>query len=325
MCSRKLSVGLALFVLLLAMVSQSLAIGVIAKDGSATVKVAPVEPLATPDPRAVKVGGTGNLVKNGYYEDSGKVWISFGHSKAKYGCVPAQINYENQSRSNKGVVISLCIFDYELIRCFGTTFRPEEELNELALKGYEAMQNGLTASAAASITTKGDDLVTHERFFSHFDAETVMQMDRNQLIWELGLINFLGRTAEELQNLTIEDVYNLSEIDKLMLAHLGGYNFDEYGQSIAEGGLINPGYALYEIDLHNLNGMKVLPKGEYYVHYELKGYDPDKNEFSDFQINLPIILEIEEDLPQNYCDEYGLSLAKLIDTYEPASYFGTIR
>jgi len=322
---QKRLVALVFGLLLLAMSSQALAISVIPKDGIYTPEEVPVEPLVTPDPKAVKMGGTGILVENSEYEDSGKIWISFGHAIADYGCVPARVNYVNQSRSNKGVVITLRISDAELLRAFGTTFKYEDELNELALNGYRALQNGITLSVANNLTLKKDEINSYDRVLSDFDAETVYAMDRNELIWNLGLRNFLGRTAEQLQVLTEEDVYGLDEMGKLMLAHLGGYNFDEYSLSIAEGGLINPGYALYEMDLHNLPGMYVIPKGKYYVFYELQGYDPEKNEMSDFHINLPIVLEVKEDLPQEYLEQYDLKLATHTETYEPATVHATIQ
>lgn len=287
--------------------SSAFAIDIMPKDEETTATEVPTEPLATPDPRAVLVGGEGSdHVENGEDEDKGTVWISWnGQGYAKYGCTTASINYTNPSSSNIGVTLKVGIFDRDLITYFGTTFRPEEEINELAIKGYEALQTGINIAVATNLISQG--------YFDGYNETGATTFEKEKLAEELGKMSFIGMTKDELMNLTEEDVYTFDEITKLTLAQLGGYSFNEFYMEIGEAGVINPGYALYEVDLHTLPGRIAIPKGVYDAVFVLQGYDDVINQLSDVHIHLPITLNIEEDLPNELQVEYGITLAERID------------
>lgn len=277
------------------------------KDGNFQSTPVPEEPLATPDPRAVVVGETDvDFVENGELEDDGTVWISWnGSAYAKYGCVTADINYTNPSSSNIGVTLTVGIFDGDLITYFGTTFRPEDEVNELATKGYEALQNGIALGNAARMITNG-----------HFEGLTeteVAELEKDQIVDYLVEENFMEIDKEAWMALTEEEVLAWDEVSKLTIAQLGGYSFDEYYMEVGEAGVINPGYALYQVDLFTLPGRISLAKGEYEAVFVLQGFDANKNQLSDFIIHLPIELYVEEDLPEELCKEYDITVATRID------------
>ena len=288
--------------------SSAFAVGILPKDEEVEETQVPTEPLATPDPRAVLIGGERtDFVQNGEDEDKGTVWISWnGHGYAKYGCTTASINYTNPSSSNIGVTLKVAIFDRDLITYFGRTFRPEEEINELAIKGYEALQNGINIAAATNLISQG--------YFEGYNETGAATFGKEKLAEELSKVGFIGKTKEELINLTENEVYEFDEVTKLTLAQLGGYSFAEFYMVIGEAGVVNPGYALYEVDLHTLPNRISIPKGEYEAVFVLQGYDAEKNQLSDFYIHLPIGLSIEDDLPEELQAEYGITLAERIDS-----------
>lgn len=287
--------------------SSALAVQIAPKDGEFEATPVPVEPLATPDPRAVVVGETDvDFVENGELEDDGTVWISWnGKAYAKYGCTTASISYTNPSSSNIGVTLKVGIFDRNLITYFGTTFRLEEEVNELAVAGYEALQNGLKLGAATNLIQDG--------YFEGLTEAEVSELDKEQVATYLGEKNFLEMDKDALIALTEEDVLAWDEISKLSIAELGGYDFDQFYMEIGEAGVINPGYALYEVDLYTLPNRICISKGEYEAVFVLQGYDAIKNSLSDFFIHLPIELYIEEDLTEELCEEYDITVATRID------------
>ena len=304
---RVLVMFLAMVLIMSLGMSSAFAVDILPKDEEVEATEAPTEPLATPDPRAVSVGGDRTeFVENGEGEDKGTVWISWnGQGYAKYGCTTASINYTNPSASNIGVTLKVAIFDRDLITYFGTTFRPEEEINELAVKGYEALQNGINIAVATNLISQG--------YFEGYNEAGAATFDKEKLAEELSKVGFIGKTKEELINLTEEDVYEFDEVTKLTLAQLGGYSFAEFYMVIGEAGVVNPGYALYEVDLHTLPDKVAIPKGEYDAVFVLQGYDEEKNQLSDFFIHLPIVLNIEEDLPEELQVEYCITLAERID------------
>lgn len=289
--------------------SSAFAVEILPKDEEYEQKVGVVEPIATPDPRAVLVGSEeANYVENGELEDTGKVELHWnGTAYSAYGCTTGgRISFTNPNRSNIGLTLSIAIFDGDLVEYFGTTFREAEEVQELAMAGYEALQNGIWLSNASYLVEEGE-------VFEGMNAEDIAVLNKSELAELLGEKNFLGMTAEEFEALDEAGVQALSEIEKLNLAKLGGYNFYTYYMSIAEAGVINPGYALYEIDLHTLPGLVCIPKGEYKAVFVLNAYDANKNELSDFYIHLPITLQIENDLPEDVLLENGITLATRID------------
>ena len=271
--------------------SSAMAVEIIPKDGEYSKEVE-LEPMVTPEPNAVLVGS---------------VWVYWNDTAySKYGCSIADINYTNPNRSNIGVTFSVGIFDGDMIKYFGTTFRTSEEVHELALKGYEALQNGISLSSA-------DYLVQEGGIFEGMMSEDIVSLDKAGLAKALGEKSFIGMNEEELMALDEVKIDSFTEIEKLTLAQLGGYNFYTYYMSLAEAGVINPGYALYQIELHTLPGAITIPKGEYDAVYVLNGYDAIKNELSDFFIHLPVTLQISEDVPEELLNEYGITMAKRID------------
>lgn len=290
------------------MSTTSLALEIMPKNGQYDPGEKPDEPIVTPDPRAVLTGSEEtDYIENGEWEDAGTVWVEWNDTAyATYGCSTADINYTNPNRSNIGVTLSIGIFDGDMITYFGTTFRPEKELLELAMRGYKALQDGIYISDA-------DYLVAEGGIFEGMDSKEISNLDKDELTYILGNQEFIGMNQEELMNLSEDDVNSLSEIDKLTLAQLGGYNFYTYCVILGEAGVINPGYTLYQVDLHTLPGRITIPKGEYKAVFVLNGYDANKNELSDFFIHLPITLEVEEDLPEELQIEYSVTLATRID------------
>ena len=288
--------------------SSALAIEIIPKNGVYEPSQEPAEPIVTPDPRAVLVGSEENdYVENGEFEDTGTVWVYWNDTAySKYGCSIADINYTNPNRSNIGVTLPVGIFDGDMLKYFGTTFRTEEEVQEYAMMGYDALQNGISLSNASY-------LVVENGIFEGMTEEEVSLLGKSEIAEFLGDKNFIGMNEEELMSLDEEKVKELSEINKLTLAQLGGYNFYTYCVIIGEAGVINPGYALYQIELFTLPGAITIPKGEYNALFVLNGYDANKNELSDFFIHLPITLQVAEDLPKELQIEYGITLATRID------------
>lgn len=288
--------------------TSALAVEVIPKNGIYEPESAPIEPIVTPEPRAVLVGEEEtDYIENGEHEDAGTVWVYWNDTAySKYGCSIADINYTNPNRSNIGVTLSVGIFDGDLIEYFGTTFRKEDEVQEFAMMGFNALNEGVALSNASYLVVEGG-------IFEGMTEEEVASLDKEGLAKVLGDKNFIGMTSEELMALDESKVKELGEIDKLTLAQLGGYNFYTYCVSIGEAGVINPGYALYQVELHTLPGVITIPKGEYKAVFILNGYDAKKNELSDFFIHLPITLQIAEDLPEELQVEYGITLATRID------------
>lgn len=299
---------LAGFLVIAFFTSTALAIEIIPKNGIYEPSQEPIEPIVTPDPRAVLIGSEEtDYVENGEFEDTGTVWVYWNDTAySKYGCSIADINYTNPNRSNIGVTLSIGIFDGDMIEYFGTTFRTDEEVQKYAMMGYEALQDGISLSNASY-------LVAENGIFEGMTEEEVSLLGKSEIAEFLGDKNFIGMTKEELMSLDEEKVKELSEINKLTLAQLGGYNFYTYCVIIGEAGVINPGYALYQIELYTLPGVITIPKGEYRAVFVLNGYDANKNELSDFFIHLPITLQIAEDLPEELQIENGITLATRID------------
>ena len=296
--------------LILAMVLFSapvLAVDILEKDGVYTPKEAPSEPLVTPDPRAVKVGEREDLVENSDLEDKGTVWCEWsGRAYSKYGCTTAKIGYTNPTRSNIGVTLKMAIFDEDLVTYFGTTFRSEEEQIELANTGWKALQDGITLSTATRLVNDTD-------WFEGMTPEQVKDLSGEELLEHLSRKDIFGFLPKTLTGVEEGWLSDLDEEQRLSLAQLGEYNPKEYYQLIGEDGLLNPGYEIGEIDLYTLPVKQVLPKGDYDATFVLTGYMADKNEFSDCQIQLPVTLTIEEDLPDDLLEEYGLYLLVRID------------
>ena len=110
---KRILVALLAMVLIMSWgMSSAFAVDILPKDEEVEATEAPTEPLATPDPRAVLVGGDQTeFVENGEGEDKGTVWISWnGQGYAKYGCTTASINYTNPAASNIGVTLKVAIF-----------------------------------------------------------------------------------------------------------------------------------------------------------------------------------------------------------------------
>lgn len=297
---------LAVFLMLTS--ASASAIEVLPINGSHVPKEVQTEPIVTPDPRAVQVGGERDkLVENDEFEDKGTVWVEWnGKAYSLYGCTTAEINYTNPSRSNIGVTLSMAIFDKDLMTYFGTTFRTEEEQVELAKTGLDALKNGIKLSYASKLLEITD-------YFDGMTDEEVSNLAGDELVSLLASKGFMGLSEEELNKLEEDDLKLFTEEQRLELAQLGDYNPNEYYQLIGEDALINPGYAIYEIDLYTLPGRLVLPKGEYKAVFVLNGYAADKNEMSDFFIHLPIELTVQENLPEDLQKEYSVSLANRID------------
>lgn len=305
----KKKVILALVLVLACMTTSAFAIEVLPKDGMRTPKQVDEIPIVTPEPRAVLVETERDkLVENTEFEDQGTVWVEWnGKVISDYGCSTAKMNYTNPTRSNIGVTLALAIFDTDLVKYFGTTFRTLEEQVDMATTGLEALRSGITLSTASKLVANND-------YFLGMTAEELNAMSSEDLIKFLGDKSFIGMTAEELKTLDEAGLLELDELQRLELAQLGTYNPNEFYQKIGgETGVINPGYALYEIDLYTLPGKNVLPKGEYTAVFVLNGYMEDKNELSDFFIHLPIELQVKEDLPVELQEEYSVNLLSRID------------
>lgn len=305
----KKKVILALVLVLACMTTSAFAIEVLPKDGMRTPKQVDEIPIVTPEPRAVLVETERDkLVENTEFEDQGTVWVEWnGKVISDYGCSTAKMNYTNPTRSNIGVTLALAIFDTDLVKYFGTTFRTLEEQVDMANTGLEALRSGITLSTASKLVANND-------YFLGMTAEELNAMSSEDLIKFLGDKSFIGMTAEELKTLDEAGLLELDELQRLELAQLGTYNPNEFYQKIGgETGVINPGYALYEIDLYTLPGKNVLPKGEYTAVFVLNGYMEDKNELSDFFIHLPIELQVKEDLPVELQEEYSVNLLSRID------------
>ena len=305
----KKKVILALVLVLACMTTSAFAIEVLPKDGMRTPKQVDEMPIVTPEPRAVLVETERDkLVENTEFEDQGTVWVEWnGKVISDYGCSTAKMNYTNPTRSNIGVTLALAIFDTDLVKYFGTTFRTLEEQVDMATTGLEALRSGITLSTASKLVANND-------YFLGMTAEELNAMSSEDLIKFLGDKSFIGMTAEELKTLDEAGLLELDELQRLGLGQLGSYNPNELYQKIGgETGVINPGYALYEIDLYTLPGKNVLPKGEYTAVFVLNGYMEDKNELSDFFIHLPIELQVKEDLPVELQEEYSVNLLSRID------------
>ena len=293
-------------------VNTVFAIEVLPKDRTSTMKEISDEPLIEVDPNETKMeddhGKTSHYVRNGLLEDTGKIELEWNsRAYATYGCSTATINYGNPAKSNIDMTLKVALFDGDLIEYFGTTFRPEKEINEFAAKGLKALQNGIRLSDAAKLVN------LETKYFDEMTPEEISKLSKKEIISILGEKEFAGMTEKELSNLNKKSVKKLSEVNKLTLAQLGGYGFYTNYMTIGETGVIEPGYAIYQVDLYTLPGSITLPKGEYKAIYVLNSYDKYKNEFSDFFIHLPVTLEVQEDLPEELQKEYKVTLAKRID------------
>ena len=293
-----------------------------------------------PDPDQVKVSSNdAHYVQNEERQDSGTVKLEWnGSAYSKYGCSTANINYTNTLDSNIDVKLSVAIFDGDLLEYFGTTFRTEKEINDLALKGFEAFKSGISISNAAKLSD----------YFGKRTPEEISKIGKFRLSMILGGKKFAGMNSWQLFTLTEEKVKELSEKDKLTLAQLGGYGFYTRYAKIGEtNGYIEPGYAIYQVDLNQLIGdgfyevedsdgnttevpyglrggnitlprrFKVLENGtketiSYNAIYILNAFDKENNEYSRVFVHLPIELYIEEDLPEELQKEYGITLAELV-------------
>ena len=306
---KKLLAMLLATILTLTTFATAFAVGVAPVNGEYVPEEIPTEPLATPEPNAVKIADfdEDNFVENGELQDQGTVWVEWaGTMKSKWGCSTASMNYTNPTRSNIGVTFKVGIFDCDLVTYFGTTFRSEEETKVLALYGLNAMNNGMHISALKEFRGIGMP-------FEGIGEEDFANMEVRDIVEILVSKGFMGgMTTDEILALTEDDVASMSEIQKLDLAQLADYDYFASYQVIGEAGVINPGYALYHIDLYTLPGRITLPKGDYRAVYVLNGYDAEKNQLSKFFIHLPITLNVEEDLPEELQIEYGVSLADRI-------------
>lgn len=289
---------------------SALAMEVFAKDEEIVLQTPQPEPLVTPDPNQVELPpelADSPYVENDVLEDTAKLELHWnGTAYAKYGCTTASMSYENTTYSNIDIKLIVGIFDEDMLRYFGTTFRSEEEQNELAMEGYEALQSGITLSSAYKLVELG--------YFGELSAEEIAGLTKSELVSILGEQLFAGMTEEELNLLSEEGVKNLTELNKLTLAQLGSYDFSTFYTEMGETGAIEPGHAIYQVDLHTIPGwLLTLPWGEYEAVFVLNAYDKVKNEFSDVFIHLPVTIVIEEDLPEELQLEYGVSLAERID------------
>ena len=317
--------------------STAFAVEILPNDGEESIqeteseeeKEEPEEPLAMPDPDQVKVSSNdAHYVQNEERQDSGTVKLEWnGSAYSKYGCSTADINYTNTLDSNIDVKLSVAIFDGDLLEYFGTTFRTEKEINDLALKGFEAIKTGITVSNAAKLSA----------YFGKLTPEDISMLGKFRLCFILGSQKFAGMGRWDFLTLNEEKVKKLSEKDKLTLAQLGGYGFYTRYAKIGEtNGYIEPGYAIYNINLNQLIGDGfyevedstgktiempyglrenniTLPKGNYNAVYILNAFDKEKNEFSKVFIHLPVDLYVEEDLTEELQKEYNVTLAELVD------------
>lgn len=304
---KKLLMGIVTVVLTLVLCASAFAMGmdnfIIGGDYETSD-----EPLALNDPNAVKIADFNeeNFVENGELQDQGTAWIEWSASiNSMWGCSTAEMNYTNPAQSNIGLLLKVGIFDNNLIKYFGTTFRSEEETMELAKKGLFALENGI-------IPTQKEFREVGLPFEGM--SEDDMNLGLKDVIEILVSKGFMpGMTADEILALTEEDLTSLTEIQRLDLAQLADYSYFESFQSIGESGVINPGYALYQIDLHTLPGLVTLPKGSYKAVYVLNGYDAEKNQLSKFFINIPVTLNVAEDLPEDLQVEHGVTIADKIN------------
>lgn len=304
---KKFLASVLIFVMLMACVANGLAVN-IQMDRNASKTMAPTAPLVTPDPRVIKAGTEReDLVQNGENEDTGTVWVTWsGKARTMYGCTTMSMRYTNPTRSNIGVTLKVAIMDDKLLKYFGTTFKSEEMLNTLALGGLTALNEGIKLSPEIEFRNLG-------KVFEGINIYDLVALDKTELCKILGKKGFLGMDEEALNNLDEETVLEFNEVQKLELAQLCGYNFETNYCEIAEAGLINPGFKLCEIDLHTLPNRGVLPKGEYEATYVLNGFDASKNEFSDFDITLPVDIMVKEDLPEEMQRQYGVFLLERVD------------
>lgn len=259
--------------------------------------------LGTLDERAVMLTEGAKFVENEEGTDSGLIQYYWNPEVyAMYGCTMATLNYENPIASNMGVIVSIVVYDNELLEKFGTTFRSEEECTELALKGLSVLKNGVyDSNTAADLFFKG---------YIPSDYITVnVDLPSEELVKRLADAGFLKMTEEELLSLNEEKVLELSELEKLQLAELGGYSFDKYYHVIAETGVINPGYAVYNTPLYTFEDGIALPKGTYNGDFFVQAYDKNSNKISDMAMNFFAIINVQEDLPEGFCQEYGITLA----------------
>ena len=246
-----------------------------------------VDSSGEPDPLAEKVEeATVPLAQNEKGTDSGDVFIQWdSDAVAEHGDDVAKIYYKNPGTSNMGVKVELVIFDNRAYEYFGTTFKSKDELNDLVMQGFAAMQNGIPDIATRDMLfVKG---ITKDNNFDY-------PLDYAGLIDVLVENDFLGFSKEDWASINRGNIKDLSEYQKLMIAQFGDYTFDRDGfVSIGETGIINPGYMITSMQLHPVGEDDfVLPAGEYNAQFHIVGYDTGKEDFSDLKINMPVVLHI---------------------------------
>lgn len=263
--------------------------------------------LGEADPKAVQVEEqVVDHVENGEHEDTGDVFVRWSKgATVKYGCDLASIDYTNPGRSNMGVKLELMLYDDQAFKYFGTTFRSEEELNALAVAGLEALKLG-----APNVWTM-DKLLMKGIVVTDQYEYPVSYEDLLDIIVENG---YLGYTKEQWLALDEETILRMPEYEKLMIAQFGDYKF-KLGNflSLGETGVLPQGYAINEIQLHTFGDNYTLPAGNYNAQFWIVGYDALKGEYSKFGSSVPVTLHVQQDLPKNLQEEYGIKLAVRVD------------
>ena len=258
------------------------------------------------DKRAIKVEErTVDLVQNEEDEDSGDVYIQWGEDvTCTYGYGVARMGYKNPGESNMGVKIELIIFDNVLYEYFGTTFKPDDVLDLLALEGFRAMSDGI-----ANIDER--DMLFVKGITRDYNFAT--QLDFEGLVDILVQNEFLGYSIEDWYSLNEENIHNLSEYEKLMIAQFGNYTFNMGNfLVVGETGVIYPGYKLSLIDLHEIGNGYILPEGNYPAQFHITGYDLSRGVYSDMSVNMPVRIHILKTISKKRADQLGFAVAKRI-------------
>ena len=246
---------------------------------------------------------TVEFANNSKGKDSGDVFIRWGQDVfAAFGCSLMEMYYINPGYSNLGVKVELILTDDNLTELFGTTFKSNKELNELALAGFRAMQVGvLNKDAMSRLVIKGV-VATNEYDYplSYVDFAKVLVEN-----------NYLGYSLDDWLGMTEEKLLALNEYEKLMIAQFGDYKFYRGGYlSLGETGIINPGYEITIMQLHTFGEDDyVLPGGDYAASLLITPYDAERDEYSKISTKVPVMLHVEQDLPKELQEEYGIKLA----------------
>ncbi|MGI5850255.1 MAG: hypothetical protein ACOX8Q_09385 [Christensenellales bacterium] len=82
--------------------------------------------------------------------------------------------------------------------------------------------------------------------------------------------------------------------DKAKIDDVQDYDSEKNRMTIAESGLLAPGYKLSELQLKALPDGTVLPEGSYNAVYYILTYDKDTNERATVNIQIPITLTIAD-------------------------------